>query len=159
MELIEAKVSGLGIDPISNHPVVFLKEIQGDRFLPIWIGIQEAAAIAITIENKKTERPMTHDLIKTLLDGLDVKVNRIVVTDVSQNTFYARIYLNRDSSTIEIDARPSDSIAIALRTQAPIYISKSVFEKGSTFSIDKEEALKKHLETLKPEDFGKYKLK
>jgi len=160
--LIEMKVSGLGLDKDSDSPVVLLKEADGERVLPIWIGHAEASAIAIALEGIKVERPLTHDLIRAVIEGLKAKVSRILINELKNNTFYAKIYLERGKSIINVDARPSDSIALALRVQVPIFVSQNVLSSsGTSMEIDDEtraKALKKFLANLNPEDFGKYKI-
>ncbi len=159
---IEMRIKGLVVDPISKMPIVVLEDIQNERMLPIWIGIFEANAIALKIEDIATPRPMTHDLLKNLLDDLDIKVEKIVVNDVRDNTFYALIYCRHMNQTITIDSRPSDAIALVLRTGAPIFVEESVVEKAHSMKIDENledsEKLKKWLENLQPTDFGKYKM-
>lgn len=156
------RIKGLVVDPISKMPIVVLEDIQSKRMLPIWIGIFEANAIALKIEDIATPRPMTHDLLKNLLDELDIKVEKIVVNDVRDNTFYALIYCRHMNQTITIDSRPSDAIALVLRTGAPIFAEESVVEKAQSMKIDENledsEKLKKWLENLQPTDFGKYKM-
>lgn len=156
------RIKGLVVDPISKMPIVVLEDIQSKRMLPIWIGIFEANAIALKIEDITTPRPMTHDLLKNLLDELDIKVEKIVVNDVRDNTFYALIYCRHMNQTVTIDSRPSDAIALVLRTGAPIFVEESVVEKAQSMKIDENledsEKLKKWLENLQPTDFGKYKM-
>lgn len=154
----EVKVSGLAYDNLRKAPVVFLKEIDGERILPIWIGPNEALAIAMGLEGVKVERPLTHDLIKNVINGLNASIMKIVVNDIQNNTYYARIYLKAKNSITEIDARPSDSIALAIRESAPIYVDEKVLNKGATFIITAEEDLKKHFQEIRLEDFGKFKL-
>jgi len=162
MTMIEMKVSGLGLDKNSDTPVVLLKEADGERVLPIWIGHAEASAIAIALEGIKVERPLTHDLMRSIIEGLKVKVTRILISELKDNTFYAKIYLERGKSIINVDARPSDSIALALRTDVPIFVSQEVLSSsGTSMQIDDEtraKALKRFLANLNPEDFGKYKI-
>lgn len=162
MALIEMKVSGLGLDKNSDSPVVLLKETDGERVLPIWIGHAEASAIAIALEGIKVERPLTHDLMRAVIEGLKAKVSRILISELKDNTFYAKIYLERGKSIINVDARPSDSIALALRVQVPIFVSQDVLSSsGTSMEMDDEtraKALKKFLANLNPEDFGKYKI-
>jgi hypothetical protein len=159
---IEMTIKGLMIDPITNMPIVILKDKEGDRVLPIWVGVFEANAIALQIENISTPRPMTHDLLKNILTEIEAEVQRIVVSDLRDNTFYAMIYLDRDGETIAIDARPSDAIALALRTRAPIFVEDSVVESAKGLDLSKEpsdsERLQKWLEGLNPDDLGKYKM-
>ena len=156
------RIKGLVVDPISKMPIVVLEDIRSERMLPIWIGIFEANAIALKIEDIATPRPMTHDLLKNLLDELDIKVEKIVVNDVRDNTFYALIYCKHKNQTITIDSRPSDAIALVLRTGAPIFVEESVVEKAHSMKVDENledsEKLKKWLENLQPTDFGKYKM-
>ena len=159
---IEMRIKGLVVDPISKMPIVVLEDTKSDRMLPIWIGVFEANAIALRIENIATPRPMTHDLLKNFLDELDIKVEKIVVNDVRDNTFYALIYCRYNDQVITIDSRPSDAIALVLRTEAPIFVEEKVVEKAHSLKFDENledsEKLKKWLENLKPEDFGKYKM-
>ncbi|MGD2295872.1 MAG: bifunctional nuclease family protein [Candidatus Aminicenantes bacterium] len=159
---IEMRIKGLVVDPISKMPIVVLEDINSDRMLPIWIGVFEANAIALRIENITTPRPMTHDLMKNFLDELDIQVEKIVVNDVRDNTFYALIYCRYMGQTITIDSRPSDAIALVLRTEAPIFVEDEVVKKAHSLKFDENledsEKLKKWLENLKPEDFGKYKM-
>ncbi|MBI1986898.1 MAG: bifunctional nuclease family protein [Nitrospinae bacterium] len=166
MAEIEMKVKGLTLDPLTNMPIVILKDLEEQRALPIWVGIFEANAIALEMEKVPTPRPMTHDLIKNILDGIKAKVNRIVVNDLKDNTFYAIISLNINHSEVIIDSRPSDAIAIALRVNAPIYVAKKVLDEAKSIDLtvegkegrDDSEKWKEWLENLKPEDFGKYEV-
>lgn len=159
---IEMTIKGLMVDPITNTPIVVLRDEDGQRVLPIWVGIFEANAIALQIENVTTPRPMTHDLLRNVIQDLNATVDRIVVSDVQDTTYYALIYLTRGGETLAIDARPSDAIALALRTRAPIFVEDSVIEHAKTvdFTPDKPDAerLHKWLESLDPEDLGKYKM-
>ncbi len=159
---IEMTIKGLMIDPITNMPIVVLKDKEGDRVLPIWVGVFEANAIALQIENISTPRPMTHDLLRNILSEIEADVQRIVVCELKENTFYAMIYLDREGQTMAVDARPSDAIALALRTKAPIFVEDDVVEsaKGLDLSKDKtdSERLQKWLEGLNPDDLGKYKM-
>jgi len=159
---IEMKVKGLVVDPISKMPIVVLQELNSERMLPIWIGVFEANAIALKIENISTPRPMTHDLLKTFFDKLDLSIEKIVVNDVRNNTFYALIHCRYQNKTLEIDSRPSDAIALALRMNAPIFVEDEVVKKAHSLkfdeSLESSERLKKWLESLSPEDFGKYKM-
>lgn len=166
-ELIEMQVSGLTIDPFTSMPIVILKDTTDKYALPIWIGLIEASAIATEIEKIPLSRPMTHDLMKTILQELEVKVERIVIHDLADNTFYAEILLNKDGKKWGVDCRPSDGIALALRTKAPIFVEKAVIDKSrkidlSKEALDKEGAKRQKwaeiLENLSPEDFGKYKM-
>ena len=159
---IEMKIKGLVVDPISKMPIVVLEDLKSDRILPIWIGVFEANAIALKIENISTPRPMTHDLVKNFLDKLDISVEKIVVTDVRDNTFYAMIHCRCNDQLITIDSRPSDAIALSLRMDAPIFVEDEVVKKAHSLKFDENledsEKLKKWLENLKPENFGKYKM-
>jgi bifunctional DNase/RNase len=165
--LIEMKVSGLTIDPITNTPIVILKNMQENKAIPIWIGLFEASAIATELEKIAFSRPMTHDLFYECLKALDVTVNKIVIADIRNNTFFANIYLSREGQNFTIDARPSDAIALALRAHAPIFVDETVIEKSRSvdFGIKisdldklKEDKIKEFLENLSAEDFGKYKM-
>jgi len=159
---IEMKIKGLVVDPISKMPIVVLEDMTNEKMLPIWIGVFEANAIALKIENISTPRPMTHDLIKNVLDKLDISIDKIVVNDVRNNTFYALIHCSCDGKKILVDSRPSDAIALALRLDAPIYVEESVVKRAHSLKFDENlessERLKKWLENLSPEDFGKYKM-
>jgi hypothetical protein len=159
---IEMTIKGLMIDPITNMPIVILKDKEGERVLPIWVGVFEANAIALQIENIATPRPMTHDLIRNILNEIEADVQRIVVCELRENTFYAMIYLDREGETMAIDARPSDAIALALRTKSPIFVEDDVVESAKGLDLSKEssdsERLQKWLEGLNPDDLGKYKM-
>jgi bifunctional DNase/RNase len=159
---IEMKIKGLVVDPISKMPIVVLEDLSSERILPIWIGVFEANAIALKIENISTPRPMTHDLVKNFLEQLNISVEKIVVNDVRDNTFYAMIHCRYKDQTITIDSRPSDAIALSLRVDAPIYVEDEVVKKAQSLKFDENledsEKLKKWLENLKPENFGKYKM-
>ena len=159
---IEMTIKGLMIDPITNMPIVILKDKEGERVLPIWVGVFEANAIALQIENISTPRPMTHDLIRNILNEIEADVQRIVVCELRENTFYAMIYLDREGETMAIDARPSDAIALALRTKSPIFVEDDVVESAKGLDLSKEssdsERLQKWLEGLNPDDLGKYKM-
>jgi uncharacterized protein len=165
MKEIEFKIKGLMMDPITNSPIVVLQDAGSDTLLPIWVGIFEANAIALQIEKVDTPRPMTHDLMKGLLNHLNAKVTKIVVTELKDNTFYALIFLSVDGSVVTVDSRPSDAIALALRTDSPIYVTDDVISKSSsssatTLSAERSspEDIKQWLENLNPEDLGKYKM-
>jgi bifunctional DNase/RNase len=159
---IEMTIKGLMVDPITNMPIVILRDKDGQRVLPIWVGIFEANAIALQIENVTTPRPMTHDLLRNVIQDLHASVQKIVVCDLQENTFYALIYLALEGGTVAIDARPSDAIALALRTRAPIFVEDAVIDHARTvdFASDKAdtERLHKWLESLDPDDLGKYKM-
>jgi uncharacterized protein len=159
---IEMKIKGLVVDPVSKMPIVVLEDARTEKILPIWIGVFEANAIALTIENIPTPRPMTHDLLKNLLDRLDISVEKIVVSDVRNNTFYALIHCRDAAREIIIDSRPSDAIALALRMNSPIYVEEEVVSKAHSLKFDESlegsEKLRTWLESLGSEDFGKYKM-
>jgi len=156
------KIKGLVVDPISKMPIVVLEDSNNERMLPIWIGVFEANAIALKIENISTPRPMTHDLVKTLLDKLNISIDKIVVNDVRDNTFYALIHCRYKDQIFTIDSRPSDAIALSLRVNAPIFVNEEVVKKAHSLKFDNNledsEKLKKWLENLKPENLGKYKM-
>ena len=122
--MLQMVVKGLTLDPLTNMPIVILKDVEGNRALPIWIGTNEANAIALEMERITTPRPMTHDLIRNILEGLKAKVSRIVVNDLRDNTFYAVIFLAVNGAEVAIDSRPSDAIALALRVKAPIFVAE-----------------------------------
>jgi bifunctional DNase/RNase len=159
---IEMTIKGLMVDPITNTPIVILRDKDGQKVLPIWVGIFEANAIALQIENIATPRPMTHDLLRNVIEDLKASVEKIVVCDLQENTFYALIYLELNGGTVAIDARPSDAIALALRSRAPIFVEETVIEHAKTvdFTTEKADAdrLHKWLESLDPDDLGKYKM-
>ena len=159
---IEMTIKGLMVDPITNMPIVILRDQAGEHVLPIWVGIFEANAIALQIENVSTPRPMTHDLLRNIISDLNGAVEKIVVCDLKENTFYALIYVRIREEVVAVDARPSDAIALALRVSAPIYVEDTVVRnaKNLDFAPDKadSERLAKWLENLDPEDLGKYKM-
>src|SRR5947208_13620341 len=159
---IEMSIKGLMVDPITNTPIVVLRDKEGQKVLPIWVGIFEANAIALQIENISTPRPMTHDLLRNVIHDLKASVQKIVVCDLQDNTFYALIYLAMNGDTLAIDARPSDAIALALRTRAPIFVEDTVIDNAKTvdFSSDTADADRRHkwLESLDPDDLAKYKM-
>lgn len=159
---IEMTIKGLMVDPDTNMPIVILRDKEGQRVLPIWVGLFEANAIALQIENVSTPRPMTHDLLRNVISDLRATVQKIVVCDLQENTFYALIYLALNGETVAIDARPSDAIALALRTKAPIFVEDTVIDNAKTVNVtsDKNDAerLHKWLESLDPEDLGRYKM-
>ena len=161
-------ISSLNMDPVTNSPIIILKEIDGDQTLPIWIGLLEATAIASEIEGVTFSRPMTHDLLKNIMEKTDTKVKKIEICDLKDNTYYAIIHLTSQGKPLSIDSRPSDAIAVALRTKAPIFVADEVLKKSKQIEasvqsepVDKSEKGKKWqdiLEKLNPEDFGKYKM-
>jgi uncharacterized protein len=159
---VEMKIRGLMMDPMTNMPIVVLKDLAGEAVLPIWVGIYEANAIALEIEKVTTPRPMTHDLIKVLLMGLDTSIKKVVVSELKDDTFYALIWLERNGELISVDSRPSDALALALRHDCPIYVDDRVLQtsKSSTTVSEKvnNEELRKWLENLNDEDMGRYKM-
>ena len=159
---VEMKVRGLALDPLSNMPIIILRDEEEKRSLPIWVGIFEANAIALELEKIPTPRPMTHDLIKNILETLEARVQKIEVNDLRENTFFALIYLQIGNQELTVDARPSDAIALALRTAAPIFVDEDVIRRAKSVDaskeVDEQERLKEWLEHLKPEDFGKFKI-
>ena len=150
------------MDPMTNSPIVILQDVEKDSLLPIWVGIVEANAIARQIERIDTPRPLTHDLIKNILMLLNAEVEKIVVTELKENTFYALIHIRINGERITIDCRPSDAMALALRTDSPIYVTEGVINNSRSITLDKEkldpEDAKKWLDNLNPEDLGKYKM-
>jgi hypothetical protein len=158
----EFKIKGLMMDPITNSPIVILQDIQTNTLLPIWVGIFEANAIALQIERVDTPRPMTHDLLKNILVTLGAEVEKVVVTQLKDNTFYAVIHLSLDTRKVLIDSRPSDAIALALRVDAPIYVTEEVIQSSRNITLDREkldpDEVRRWLENLRPEDLGKYKM-
>ncbi|PYV42643.1 MAG: hypothetical protein DMG06_13285 [Acidobacteria bacterium] len=159
---IEMKIRGLMMDPVTNVPIVILKGVEGSALLPIWVGVYEANAIALEIEKIATPRPMTHDLLKNVLHGLDCSVNKVVVNQLIDDTFYAIIWLERDGRLISVDSRPSDALALALRTDSPIFVEEEVIKSSKAASAkqekDSSQELKRWLENLGDEDLGKYKM-
>ena len=159
---IEMKIRGLVMDPVTNMPIVILKDVGGASVLPIWVGIYEAYAIALEIEKVTTPRPMTHDLLKNLLLGLETSVQKVVVSELKDDTFYALIWLERDGQIMSIDSRPSDALALALRMDCPIYVEEDVLKNskiaGGAGEKASHEELRKWLEGLNDEDTGRYKM-
>ena len=158
---VEMKIRGLMMDPVTNMPIVVLKETGSETVLPIWVGIYEANAIALEIEKVSTPRPMTHDLIKNLLIGLDTQVHKIVVSELRDDTFFAVIWLERDGHVISIDSRPSDALALALRMDCPIFVEEEVLKtskKASGSAEASSEEMRKFLENLGDEDLGRWKM-
>ena len=157
----EFKIKGLMMDPLTNSPIVVLQDIQDGTLLPIWVGIFEANAIALQIERVDTPRPMTHDLLKNMLMQLNAEVEKIVVNDLKDNTFYALIHLRLDGQAVTIDSRPSDAIALALRTDSPIFVTEAVITNSRNLALSKEkldpDEVRKWLENLNPDDLG-YKM-
>ena len=160
-DLVSMSIKGLMLDPVSNSPIVVLKDEDEKFFLPIWVGIFEANAIALHLENITTPRPMTHDLLRNMISELDARVTRVVINDLRDSTFFAQIRLLVGGKTLEVDARPSDAIALALRTEAPIFVAQSVLDQAQTISPegeDQDERMKKWFENLSPDEMGKYKM-
>jgi len=159
---VEMKIRGLMMDPVTNTPIVVLKDVGSDTVLPIWVGMFEANAIALEIEKVATPRPMTHDLIKNVLVGLDAAVHKVVVTELKEDTFYAVIWLERQGHVVSVDSRPSDALALALRVDCPIFVDDEVLKnsKVAANSSDRvsNEELRKWLEGLNDEDLGRYKM-
>ncbi len=156
------KIRGLMMDPVTNMPIVILKDPGSDAVLPIWVGIYEANAIALEIEKHPTPRPMTHDLIKNLLMGLETRVHKVVVSDLREDTFYAVIWLEREGHIISVDSRPSDALALALRVDCPIFVDEQVLKTSKQASAQSDrisaDELRKWLEGLNDEDLGRYKM-
>jgi len=160
--LSEMVIKGLMVDPVTNMPIVILRDKEGERVLPIWVGIFEANAIALQIENIATPRPMTHDLLQNVIRDLNGRVQKIVVSDLKEATFYALIYLHVGDDVVAIDARPSDAIALALRAHAPIFVEDHVIDSAKSVDFKPEsgdaDRLQRWLESLDPEELGKYKM-
>jgi bifunctional DNase/RNase len=159
---VEMQIKGLMLDPVSQMPIIILKNTDGDAVLPIWVGIFEANAIAMQLESVVSPRPMTHDLLKNVVEHLEARITRIVITDLRDNTFFANIYLERNGGDLCIDARPSDAMALALRADAPIFVEQSVLDKSASPEAGGDSAeterLRKWLETVDPEELGKYEM-
>jgi bifunctional DNase/RNase len=159
---VEMKIRGLMMDPVTNMPIVILKDVGGNAVLPIWVGVYEANAIALEIEKVATPRPMTHDLIKNLLMGLNTSVQKVVVSELKEETYYALIWLEQDGHSISVDSRPSDALALALRLDCPIFVEEDVLKTSKVANNAAEkvsnEELKKWLEGLNDEDLGRYKM-
>ncbi len=160
---IEMKIRGLMMDPMTNMPIVILKDINGNSILPIWVGVYEANAIALEIEKVSTPRPMTHDLIKTMLVGLNAGMKKVVVSELKEDTFYAVIWLERDGELITVDSRPSDALALALRLDCPIFVEDAVLKSSKMANsvadkVTNNEELRKWLEGLNDDDLGRYKM-
>lgn len=163
---VEMKVRGLALDPLSNMPIIILKDEEEKRSLPIWVGIFEANAIALELEKISTPRPMTHDLIKNILETIDARVVKVAVTDLKENTFYAVLHLQLGDVEYTVDSRPSDAIALALRVAAPIYVDEEVVRKAKSLDVpakepeavkaDDPERIREWLGSIKPEDFEKF---
>jgi len=158
--MIKMRVVGVTLDPVTNVPIIILKDSKDEKTLPIWIGIFEASAIALKLEGIHTPRPLTHDLLRSVIENLNAKVTRIVINDLKDNIFYAKIFIRLGRKTIQVDSRPSDAIALALRTEAPIYVEEKVIEKLQKEEIQpaSSEDIKSLLEGIDSEDLGKYKM-
>jgi bifunctional DNase/RNase len=162
--LMEVKVMGIVVDPKASNPVVVLVDLAGQRALPIWIGVFEAEAISRALEEVVTLRPMTHDLMKQILDTFRVSITRVIINDLKDNTFYANLHLNVDGQERIIDSRPSDAIALAVRVKAPIFVAESVIQTTKQLGLfasnllEEQDELKTIIENMKPEDFGKFKM-
>ena len=159
---VEMQIRGLMMDPVTNMPIVVLKDITSDLVLPIWVGIFEANAIALELEKTATPRPMTHDLLQNLARSLNAQVNKIVVSELRDDTFYAVIWMDHAGETVALDARPSDAIALALRWDCPIYVNREVLENsrqaaGNTQTVSADE-MRRWLENLNDDDMGRYKM-
>lgn len=162
MAEVEMTIRGLLMDPVSNSPIVILKDVAGDTVLPIWVGVYEANAIALEMEKVSPPRPMTHDLIKNVLTGLEAQVHKVVVTELREDTFYAVIWLERSGEVVSVDSRPSDALALALRVDCPIFVDDLVLKSSKLAAnlsdrVNSDE-LRKWLEGLNDEDLGKYKM-
>jgi len=159
---IEMTIKGMMVDPITNMPIVILQDGEGKRVLPIWVGVFEANAIALQIENVAATRPTTHDLLRNIINDLEATVKKIVVSDLKENTFYAVIHLLLKDKLVTIDSRPSDAIALALRVRAPIFADDNVIENAKELNTSPgkgdSERLGKWLESLDPDELGKYKM-
>jgi uncharacterized protein len=159
---VEMRIKGLMLDPITNMPIVILSDLEGQRILPIWVGFFEANAIALQMENVTTPRPMTHDLLKNVICGLNASVKKIVVNNLWDNTFYALVFIEIGGETMAIDSRPSDAIALALRMKSPIFVEEEVINKAKsldgTRDLADSESLQRWLENLRPDELGKYKM-
>ena len=159
--MIEVVVAHLGLDRATNTPVVILREREGERVLPIWIGPAEASAIAMEMQGVKAIRPMTHDLLKQVIIGLGAELRRVTIHDVKENTYFAELLMSREDHVFQVDARPSDSIALALRLNAPIFTSEQLLDQRTVEAPESDasleaERLKNHLENMDPQDFGKF---
>jgi bifunctional DNase/RNase len=160
---VEMKIRGLMMDPVTSMPIVILKDVGSSNVLPIWVGIYEANAIALEIEKVSTPRPMTHDLIKTLLHGLDAGIRKVVVNELKEDTFFAVIWIERNGELISVDSRPSDALALALRLDCPIYVDDTVLKSArsngsASDKLSTNQELKRYLENLGDEDLGRYKM-
>ncbi len=160
---VEMKIRGLMMDPVTNMPIVVLKDVSSDAVLPIWVGVYEANAIALEIEKVTTPRPMTHDLIKNLMLSFDAHVHKVVVSELRDDTFFAVIWMEKEGKIISLDSRPSDALALALRLDCPIYVDEEVLKNSKISTANSSdrvstEDLRKWLEGLNDEDLGRYKM-
>jgi uncharacterized protein len=160
---IEMKIRGLMVDPSTNMPIVILKDADSEALLPIWVGLYEANAIAIEIEKATAPRPLTHDLLKSMVDGLNGQVKRVVVSELKNDTFYAVIWMEQKGATVALDARPSDALALALRVDCPIFVEEEVLRTAKVLPNPVDTAansaeLRRWLENLGDEDLGRYKM-
>lgn len=158
----EMRIRGLMVDPATNMPIVILKDTEGDTLLPIWVGMHEAQAIAMEIEKASAPRPMTHDLLKNLMQGLNAQLKRVVVTELREDTFFATLWMEQNGEAVALDARPSDALALALRADCPIFVEEEVLRTAKVLPSPSEAAntaeLRNWLENLGDEDLGKYKM-
>jgi bifunctional DNase/RNase len=158
---IEMKIRGLMVDPSTNMPIVLLKDPQSEALLPIWVGLYEANAIALEVEKSQTPRPLTHDLLKNLIHGLNAHVQRVVVTELKDDTFYAVIWMEQNGEVVALDSRPSDALALALRTDCPIFVDEDVLRAAKVLPNPEQASsqdVRKWLESLNDEDLGRYKM-
>ena len=158
---IEMKIRGLMVDPSTNMPIVLLKDPQSEALLPIWVGLYEANAIALEVEKSQTPRPLTHDLLKNLIHGLNAHVQRVVVTELKDDTFYAVIWMEQNGEIVALDSRPSDALALALRTDCPIFVDEDVLRAAKVLPNPEQASsqdVRKWLESLNDEDLGRYKM-
>src|SRR5246127_5641874 len=158
---VEMKIRGLIVDPSTNMPIVLLKDPQSDTLLPIWVGIYEAQAIALEVEKAQAPRPLTHDLLKNLVHGLNAQVQRVVVTELKDDTFYAVIWMEQNGEVVAMDSRPSDALALALRTDCPIFVDEEVLRAAKVLPNPEQASsqdVRKWLESLNDEDLGRYKM-
>jgi len=152
------RIQGLLLDPITERPILILKDVADNKILPIWIGSSEANAIALQLENIKVPRPMTHDLMCGILDKVAAPMKEVRITDLKDNTYFADIVLGLGDADVHVDARPSDAVALAVRTGAPIYVEEGIFERTSELDEDNAEQLRKWLDDLSPEEMGRYEM-
>jgi bifunctional DNase/RNase len=159
---VEMKIRGLMVDPSTQQPIVILKDAKGDMVLPIWVGLFEASAIALEVEKTSSPRPMTHDLLRNLIHGLNGRVDRVVVSELRDDNFFAVIWIEQDGEMVTIDARPSDALALALRSDCPIFVDDSVLRTAKVIPSPADQAtpedLKNWLENLNDDDLGRYKM-